>query len=63
MNNSRFVIEFYGITKNSNTNNFMMVIEYAKDGNLRQSLNRNFNSLDWNDKFCILWDIVNGLHS
>src|SRR5581483_3031190 len=39
----------------------MMVMQYAKDGSLRQSLNKNFNSMDWWDKFKILRDIARGL--
>ena len=56
-----YVIRCYGITKDPETNNFMMVMEYAEDGSLRQSLNKNFNSMDWKDKFEILYNISNGL--
>ena len=45
MNDSSCIIKFYGITKDFNTNNFMMIMDYADDGNLRQKLNKNFNSL------------------
>src|ERR1700722_14114523 len=61
MNGSDGIIQFYGITKDFNTNNFMMVMEYADDGNLRQRLNRDFNSLNWNNKFHILNNIISGL--
>src|ERR1700722_6753297 len=53
--------KIYGITKDFNTNNFMMVMEYANDGNLRQNLNENFNSLGWKNKFASLNDIAKGL--
>ena len=61
MNDSPRVIKCYGITKDSKTNNFMMVMEFAEDGNLRQILNRDFNSLSWSDKFYILYTIASGL--
>ena len=61
MNGSEFIIKFYGITKDFNTNNFMMVMEYANNGNLRQELNKNFNLLSWIYKFAYLQTIANGL--
>ncbi|POG67863.1 kinase-like domain-containing protein [Rhizophagus irregularis DAOM 181602=DAOM 197198] len=40
-----------------------MVIEYAKDGSLRQYLNNRFNSIKWVDKLGYLVDISRGLNS
>ena len=57
MNSSGNIIRCYGITKDPETNNFMMVMHYAKNGSLRQSLNKNFNSMDWLHKFFILYII------
>ncbi|GBB93425.1 hypothetical protein RclHR1_02170006 [Rhizophagus clarus] len=37
--NSLPIIRFYGITQDPETKNYMMVLEYAKDGNLRNYLN------------------------
>ena len=59
MNTSVFIIKCYGITKDPETNNFMMVMEYAKDGSLRQYLNKNFNSMK--NKFSMLFYILFGL--
>src|ERR1700753_267501 len=55
------VVKFYGITKDPETNNFMMVMEYAQYGSLRQYLNNSFNSLNWNDKIYNLLGITAGL--
>ena len=55
------VIRCYGITKDPETNNFMMVMDYAQDGSLRQNLNNNFNSMNWEDKFNTLNYIARGL--
>ncbi|CAB4421477.1 unnamed protein product [Rhizophagus irregularis] len=57
------VARCFGITKDPESNNFMMVIEYAKDGSLRQCLNNTFNSIKWKDKLNILQDITDGLNS
>src|SRR4051812_14637856 len=61
MNNSGDVAHCYGITKDPGTNNFMMVMQYAENGSLRQHLNNNFNSLDWMNKLYNLYHIANGL--
>ena len=61
MNNSLCVVRIYGITKDSKTNNFMMVMQYADNGNLRQKLNRNFNSLSWENKLYFLYCIASSL--
>ena len=45
MNGSGDIVRCYGITKDPETNNFMMVMEYAQHGSLRQHLNNSFNSL------------------
>src|ERR1700722_9944338 len=59
--NSGNVVRIDGITKDSNTSNFMMVMDYASNGNLRQKLNSNFNSLSWRNKTCILYYTAKGL--
>ena len=61
MNTFDNIIKFYGITKDPKTNNFMMVMDYAKNGSLRQKLNKDFKSMDWERKFNILWDTARGL--
>ncbi|RIA84299.1 kinase-like domain-containing protein [Glomus cerebriforme] len=61
MNNSDRIIKIYGITKDPRTSNFMMVMDYAEKGNLRQRLNRDFNSLNLYAKIDILRDIARGL--
>ena len=37
------------------------MLQYAFNGSLRQNLNKNFNSMDWKDKFNALRDIARGL--
>ena len=56
------IVQCYGITKDPKTNNFMMVMEYAPYGSLRQHLDKNFNSLNWNNKLNYLFHIAYGLN-
>src|SRR3954454_13321443 len=63
MNSSHYIIKCYGITKDPKTNNFAMVMEYAENGNLRQRLNKYFNSMNWKNKFRALSDIAEGLNN
>lgn len=55
------IIPCYGITKDPISNDFVMVMRYAEEGNLRKYLDENFNSLDWYQKFKILRSVLKGL--
>jgi len=55
------MVRCYGITKDLKTNDFMMVMQYANNGSLRQHLNINFNSSDWGQKMHNLFSIACGL--
>ncbi|RGB27390.1 kinase-like domain-containing protein [Rhizophagus diaphanus] len=48
-----------GITKDSE--NYILVLEYANEGNLRKFLKKNFTFLKWNDRIQLALDITNGL--
>ncbi|RGB25790.1 kinase-like domain-containing protein [Rhizophagus diaphanus] len=48
-----------GITKDSEY--YILVLEYANEGNLRDYLKKKFTSLKWNDKIQMALDITNGL--
>ncbi|CAG8466011.1 17632_t:CDS:2, partial [Cetraspora pellucida] len=43
-------IAIYGITKNPKDNNYIIVMEYAKQGSLRKLLNSKHSDLDWNEE-------------
>ncbi|RHZ85153.1 hypothetical protein Glove_71g34 [Diversispora epigaea] len=43
-------IRFYGITQDPETHSYMMVLNYASDGNLREYLKINFNNINWEKK-------------
>ncbi|RHZ69979.1 hypothetical protein Glove_276g22 [Diversispora epigaea] len=48
-------IRFYGITQDPETHSYMMVLDYAKDGNLREYLKINFNNINWEHKLQYLY--------
>ncbi|RHZ86334.1 hypothetical protein Glove_52g88 [Diversispora epigaea] len=54
-------IRFYGITQDPETHSYMMVLDYAKDGNLREYLKINFNNINWFQKFLNLWELSHKL--
>ncbi|CAG8506336.1 15400_t:CDS:2 [Acaulospora colombiana] len=55
------VISVYGFTQDASTKDYMIVMQYSSEGSLRESLNKNFNSLSWHDKLSLLKDSANGL--
>ncbi|RHZ89203.1 hypothetical protein Glove_18g30 [Diversispora epigaea] len=54
-------IEIYGITKNPTENKYMIVLNYAQHGSLRNMLNNKFKKLTWRNKHSILSTIIDGL--
>lgn len=56
-----YIVQCYGITKDSNTDNFMMVMGYASNGSLRNYLNQSFTDLTWGEKLYILYTAAEGL--
>ncbi|EXX68448.1 uncharacterized protein OCT59_016039 [Rhizophagus irregularis] len=59
-------LRFYGLTKDPETKEFMMIIKFADKGNLRSILLNNFNDFMWKNKIRLLWVIsydLNSLHN
>ncbi len=44
---SKSTLNFYGITKDPETNEFIMIMQFAKMGSLRGILSNNFNNFLW----------------
>ncbi|RGB31017.1 kinase-like domain-containing protein [Rhizophagus diaphanus] len=59
---SSWIVRCFGITKDPKTNNFMMVMDLKNDS-LRQHLNNNFISLNWEKKLYNLTIIASGLRA
>ncbi|EXX73523.1 Cdc15p [Rhizophagus irregularis DAOM 197198w] len=55
------ITQLYGITKDPDTEEFMMVLEYATHGNLRDYFKKNYSNLRWEDKLVILLNIIHNL--
>ncbi|RIA82469.1 kinase-like domain-containing protein [Glomus cerebriforme] len=56
-----FIIRLYGITQDPETKNYMMVLQYAEDGSLRNYLDTNYQQSNWKTKLRNLWNIAFGL--
>ena len=50
----------YGITKSPNENDYLLVFEYAANGDLHNNLSKNFKKITWKDKISSLFDISYG---
>ncbi|GBC27252.2 kinase-like domain-containing protein [Rhizophagus irregularis DAOM 181602=DAOM 197198] len=61
VNLHKSVIKLYGITQDPKEKNYIMVLDYAEHGNLRNYLDTNYNELKWNDKINYLHSIAHGL--
>ncbi|RHZ77394.1 hypothetical protein Glove_180g74 [Diversispora epigaea] len=55
------IVRCLGITKHSETGNYMMIMDYGYGGNLRKYLGQNFTLFDWYKKLSLARDIAEGL--
>src|SRR5690349_1471486 len=62
MNNSSSIIRLYGMSKDPTTNNYMIVMNFAENGNLRNYLNKNYGNIPWERKLNLLVEISKGLN-
>ena len=54
-------IKLYGITKDPESNDYMLVMKHASGGNLHQYLQEKFTTITWNkEKLSILLQISEG---
>ncbi len=51
-------LAFYGITKDPETKEFVMIVEFADKGNLRSILSTKINNILWKDKIFYLFNII-----
>src|SRR4051812_43833831 len=56
------VVRVYGITQDPETNDYMMVLEYAENGSLRNYLDKSYDGFTWKTKLHDLWYIAHGLY-
>ncbi|GBB85373.1 hypothetical protein RclHR1_11920004 [Rhizophagus clarus] len=60
-NKSSYTLAFYGITKDPETKEFMMILQFAEKGNLRSFFFKDFNKILWKDKIGNLFWIAANL--
>ena len=52
----------YGITKDPSSGDYMLILEYATEGDLHNYLSRNDENLTWRSRLETLLEIIEGLH-
>jgi len=55
-----YVIKCYGITKDPNENDYLLVFEHAKNGDLHHNISKNFKEITWSNKIYSLYLISTG---
>ena len=50
----------YGVTKDPNENDYLLVFEYAKNGDLHNYLSKNFKEITWEQKIYSVYNISLG---
>ena len=53
------IIRFYGISKLDDK--YLLVIEYADGGSLQSYLKKNFNKLEWSDKYQLAFQLASAV--
>src|SRR6266498_1542846 len=61
-NSLKYLNKYYGITQNSITKDFIIIMKYYKLGSLKDYITNNFYNIKWNKKLNILTRIVEGLN-
>ena len=55
------IISIYGLSQNPDTNDYIMVLDYAEGGNFYYQLKKNYDQFDWMLKTHSLYSIIKGL--
>ena len=61
LNNYDGLIWCYGVIQDPITQNYALVLPFMESGSLRSYFNQNFNSITWNQKLLIIFEISRGL--
>ncbi|UZO00430.1 uncharacterized protein OCT59_011564 [Rhizophagus irregularis] len=57
---SVFIVKYYGITQDPVIKDYMLIMEYARGGNLHSYLQKNFTDIKWTTKLAVLCQISDG---
>ncbi|GBC39142.1 kinase-like domain-containing protein [Rhizophagus irregularis DAOM 181602=DAOM 197198] len=55
------ILNIYGISQHPDTKEYVMVLQYAAEGNFNHWINENYEYFNWKDKLLALLNIINGL--
>ena len=58
--NYGYINQCYGITKDTKDNDYLLVFQYAPNGDLHNNLSKNFKEITWYDKITSLYWISQG---
>ncbi|GBC07877.1 hypothetical protein RclHR1_07750004 [Rhizophagus clarus] len=63
LNYNSSILKVYGISQDTNTKNYIIVLHYAEGGNFNNwlNMNENFEYFDWENKLLTLYCTANGL--
>ncbi|RHZ84594.1 hypothetical protein Glove_79g37 [Diversispora epigaea] len=61
VNHHKNIVKYYGVSIDRSVEKCYLVLQYAKDDNLRNYLRDNFKDLNWETKIKLAQDITNGL--
>ncbi|CAB5367151.1 unnamed protein product [Rhizophagus irregularis] len=61
INKSSNILNIYGISQNPNTKEYIMVLNYAKEGDFNHWIKENYKYFGWEDKLSVLLNIIKGL--
>lgn len=62
-NSGTYLVRCYGITWSPETEEYLLVLQYAKDGNIFSYLRQNFDDITWQKRLEILYALAKGLNS
>ncbi|CAG8542916.1 9399_t:CDS:2 [Paraglomus brasilianum] len=59
--NTNYSLALYGISQDPDTGKFMMIMEFAQNGDLQAFLEKHINDLTWNHKLEIVYQLADAL--
>ncbi|UZO06216.1 uncharacterized protein OCT59_026547 [Rhizophagus irregularis] len=61
LNYNENIIRIYGLSQEPNTKDYIIVLGYARGGNLYYQLNKNYDKFNWTHKLDLTLNIITGL--
>ncbi|EXX70347.1 Ypk2p [Rhizophagus irregularis DAOM 197198w] len=61
MKKSIYILNFYGISQNPDSKEYIMVLDYIEGGDFNKWMTKNHNKFNWSYKLLSLWNTIRGL--